>query len=135
VNKNVYLKGRLGGDGVALMAAFKSWFQPSVAVAAAVERSFITGKVRTGLTIQVSYSISLLFQIFSLLSAVLSHNQQTAKLQQNAWLQQFPQTSFFFECLYMLCAMKLSSLDTTGKFFLACYVMSVAGRPLLTAAS
>jgi hypothetical protein len=54
VNKNVYLKGRLGGDGVALMAAFKSWFQPSVAVAAAVERSLVTGKVRTGLSVQVS---------------------------------------------------------------------------------
>ncbi|WIA23566.1 hypothetical protein OEZ85_000289 [Tetradesmus obliquus] len=53
VNKNVYLKGRLGGDGVALMAAFKSWFQPSVAFAAAVERSFVTGKMRTGLTVQV----------------------------------------------------------------------------------
>ncbi len=53
VNKNVYLKGRLGGDGVALMAAFKSWFQPSVALAAAVERSFITGQTRTGLTVQV----------------------------------------------------------------------------------
>jgi hypothetical protein len=53
VNKNVYVKGRLGGDGVALMAAFKSWFQPSVAVAAAVERSFVTGKMRTGLTVQV----------------------------------------------------------------------------------
>jgi hypothetical protein len=59
VNKNVYLKGRLGGDGVALMAAFKSWFQPSVAVAAAVERSFITGKMRTGLTVQVSSVLSL----------------------------------------------------------------------------
>uniref|UniRef100_A0A383V7V0 Uncharacterized protein n=1 Tax=Tetradesmus obliquus TaxID=3088 RepID=A0A383V7V0_TETOB len=53
VNKNVYLKGRLGGDGVALMAAFKSWFQPSVAFAAAVERSFVTGQMRTGLTVQV----------------------------------------------------------------------------------
>jgi hypothetical protein len=50
----VYLKGRVGGDGVALMAAFKSWFQPSVAVAAAVERSFVTGKIRTGLTVQVT---------------------------------------------------------------------------------
>lgn len=53
MNKNVYLKGRLGGDSVALMAGFKSWFQPSVAVAAAVERSFKTGQTRTGLTVQV----------------------------------------------------------------------------------
>jgi len=53
VNKNVYLKGRLGADGVALMAAFKSWFQPSLTLAGVVERSFDTGKTRTGLTIQV----------------------------------------------------------------------------------
>jgi hypothetical protein len=53
VNKNVYLKGRLGGDGVALMAAMKTWFQPSLTLAAAVERSFESGLTRTGLTLQV----------------------------------------------------------------------------------
>jgi hypothetical protein len=36
------------------MAAFKSWFQPSLTVAAAVERSFETGQMRSGLTLQVS---------------------------------------------------------------------------------
>lgn len=35
------------------MAAFKSWFQPSLTLAAAVERSFDTGLTRTGLTLQV----------------------------------------------------------------------------------
>jgi hypothetical protein len=54
VNKNVYLKGRLGADGVALMAAFKSWFQPSLTLAGVIERCFDTGKTRTGVTIQVS---------------------------------------------------------------------------------
>eukprot|EP00879_Flechtneria_rotunda_P016435 GHRR01017199.1.p2 GENE.GHRR01017199.1~~GHRR01017199.1.p2 ORF type:complete len:135 (+),score=31.91 GHRR01017199.1:307-711(+) len=53
VNKNVYLKGRLGGEGVALMAAFKSWFQPSIAVAAALDHSFVTGITKTGVTVQV----------------------------------------------------------------------------------
>jgi hypothetical protein len=38
------------------LAAFKSWFQPRVAVAAAIERSFVTGKMRTGLTVQVRSS-------------------------------------------------------------------------------
>lgn len=55
VNKNVYLKGRLGADGVALMAAFKSWFQPSLTLAGVVERSFETGKTRTGMTVQVGF--------------------------------------------------------------------------------
>lgn len=50
----MYLKGRLGADGVALMAAFKSWFQPSLTLAGVVERSFDTGKTRTGVTIQAS---------------------------------------------------------------------------------
>jgi hypothetical protein len=53
VNKNVYLKGRLGGDGVALMAAFKSWFAPSLTLAGVVERSFEGGQTRTGVTVQV----------------------------------------------------------------------------------
>jgi hypothetical protein len=53
VNKNVYLKGRLGADGVAFMAAFKSWFQPSLTLAGVVEHCFDTGKTRSGLTVQV----------------------------------------------------------------------------------
>lgn len=53
VNKNVYLKGRLGADGIGLMAAFKSWFQPSVALAAVLEHSWASRQTRTGLTVQV----------------------------------------------------------------------------------
>ncbi|KAF8061130.1 ENV9 [Scenedesmus sp. PABB004] len=53
VNKNVYLKGRLGADGVSVVAAFKSWFQPSLAVAGVLERSFATGATRAGVTVQV----------------------------------------------------------------------------------
>ncbi|KAI8467554.1 MAG: hypothetical protein J3K34DRAFT_430110 [Monoraphidium minutum] len=52
-NKNVLLKGRLGSDGAAVLAAFKSWFQPSLALAACWEYSFKSGQMRVGLTAQV----------------------------------------------------------------------------------
>ncbi|GBF92274.1 hypothetical protein Rsub_05357 [Raphidocelis subcapitata] len=52
-NKNVLLKGRLGSDGVALLAAFKSWFQPSLAVAGCCEYSFAHRALRYGVCVQV----------------------------------------------------------------------------------
>jgi hypothetical protein len=53
VNKNVLLKGKLGADQVALLAAFKSWFNPSLAGALAAQYSFKTNTTRFGLTVQV----------------------------------------------------------------------------------
>jgi hypothetical protein len=52
-NKNVLLKGRLGADGVALLAAFKSWFQPSLALGVTAEYSFAGKGLRYGVTAQV----------------------------------------------------------------------------------
>ncbi|KIY98614.1 hypothetical protein MNEG_9348 [Monoraphidium neglectum] len=52
-NKNVLLKGRLGSDGVALLAAFKSWFQPSLALAVSCEYNFRASQPRFGFTAQV----------------------------------------------------------------------------------
>jgi hypothetical protein len=53
VNKNLYFKARLGGDSVAVMGAFKSWFQPSVALAATAEYKFADRQPRYGLSVQV----------------------------------------------------------------------------------
>ena len=53
VNRNIYLKGRLGNDGVALMGAWKSWYSPSLAVAASAEWRFRGGGARYGLVAQV----------------------------------------------------------------------------------
>lgn len=53
MNKNVLLKGKLGADQVALLAAFKSWFNPSLAGALAAQYSFKTNTTRFGLTVQV----------------------------------------------------------------------------------
>ncbi len=52
-NKNVLIKGRLGSDGIAVLAAFKSWFTPSLALAATCEYSFAAKAMRYGLTAQV----------------------------------------------------------------------------------
>ena len=53
VNKNVLLKGKLGSDAVSVLAACKTWFNPSVALAAAAEYGFRSKKAKYGLTIQV----------------------------------------------------------------------------------
>lgn len=42
-NKNVLLKARLGSDGAAVLAAFKSWFQPSLALAGESHRRLLYG--------------------------------------------------------------------------------------------
>lgn len=59
VNKNVYVKGKLGSEAAALMLAFKSWFQPSFAVAGSVEYNFTRQQPRYGLVFQVGWSCEL----------------------------------------------------------------------------
>jgi hypothetical protein len=53
VNKNVLLKGKLGSDAVSVLAAVKTWFNPSMALAAAAEYGFKRKNFKYGLTIQV----------------------------------------------------------------------------------
>jgi hypothetical protein len=54
----VLLKGRLGSDGVALLAAFKSWFQPSLALAGCCEYSFAHRALRYGVCVQASGGVA-----------------------------------------------------------------------------
>jgi hypothetical protein len=42
-NKNTYVKARLGSDGLAAAVALKSWYQPSMSVAASAEWRFASG--------------------------------------------------------------------------------------------
>jgi len=53
----VLLKGRLGSDGVAVLAAFKSWFAPSIALAVTCEYNFRARASRYGLCAQVGVCV------------------------------------------------------------------------------
>jgi hypothetical protein len=49
----VLIKGRLGQDSVAVALAAKSWFHPSLALAASLEHCFSSGRTRSGVWLQI----------------------------------------------------------------------------------